>query len=160
MELDRYIVRVDGRRGTHERCWSEALSASLLSDEDRGVVHPLPQQREDANWCGKLLHDEGVWQLRGELHLQLQRDCSRCLQPFWWRLQLLVEREFSSDDDEPLLSAGGEIDLIDLLREEVWLSWQQFVLCSEECPGLCEQPAADVARCVDSPFAALSQLKF
>jgi len=142
----------------HEWRWDEALPAALLSDKNRGVVRPLPRQREDGYWRGELFRVHGGWLLKGVCSLQLQRECSRCLQPFWWSLQVDVEREFLSEEGDPLMSEDGEVDLIDVLREEAWLSWQQFVPCAVDCQPLRDQ--STVQSGADNPFAALSQMKF
>ena len=162
--MDHYTFQVGRRRGARERCWEAALPAALLSDGGRGVISPLPPLREDARWQGELRRIRGGWQLQGGCRFWLRRECSRCLQPFWWSLSLVVEREFLTADleegEDPLISATGEVDLIDLLREEVWLSWRQFVVCSDGCPGMAVRAAPPESERPDAhPFAALAQLQ-
>lgn len=121
---------------------------------------------------------EGVL-VRGRVHGRLAQQCRRCLAPVEWVLDDAVDMLFESiSDEEEQAELAGEVyplpargDLVDLgppLREQVLLRVPAFVLCDEECRGLCPQCGADRNRsdcaCVpaeaESPWQALKKLKF
>ncbi len=155
------LVRVAPERSVRERRWDGAVSAADVCDGRRGSVDAPPSLRGDARWCGRLFRDGSVWLLQGELTLQLRRECSRCGAQFWWPLQVEVSRRFSVEElaDDPLVSEDGEVDLIDLLREEIWLAWRQFVLCAPDCDGgAMKEREVSSGVDPDHPFAALAAL--
>ncbi|MCI7595540.1 MAG: DUF177 domain-containing protein [Lachnospiraceae bacterium] len=71
--------------------------------------------------------------------------CDRCLAPVEVPLVLNFEREVYAPDaemseeerEEQQFMKEYELDLEELLREELQLSWPSKVLCSEECKGIC-----------------------
>jgi len=187
VDMSNYTFRVGRGRGAHARHWQRSISAADLCCESRGVVKALPLLREDVVWHGALESMRGGWHWSGHVTLSLQRECSRCSGVMWWSLDMDVardlpnhltvastangdkeEREAALDDGRV---AGQEdpdlMDLIDLVREEVWLAWQPFVCCSKGCRGLCSKCGQNLnqGKCecsaVDAshPFAALAEWK-
>ncbi|HEU0079463.1 MAG TPA: DUF177 domain-containing protein [Longimicrobiaceae bacterium] len=120
---------------------------------------------------------EGVF-LRGTVGGTLRLPCRRCLAETEHRLDETVDFLFDEirDDEEeemegevyPLPERGDELDLTDAVREQVLLRVPQYVLCREECRGLCPRCGADMneAPCgcgpeeEDSPWVALKKIKF
>lgn len=120
---------------------------------------------------------EGVL-VRGELETEFAAGCRRCLVPVPVHVRDSVEFLFEPLTAEEELELGGEIyalpdrgDLLDLfpaIREHLLLRAPDFVVCSEECRGLCPRCGADLNRgqctCVaepePSPWDALKKIRF
>lgn len=119
---------------------------------------------------------EGVF-VRGTIRGPLRLPCRRCLAVTDHALDEEVDflfDEIREDEEEaegevyPLPARGDELDLTDAVREQVLLRVPQYVLCREECRGLCPQCGADLndAPCgcgpeeEDSPWDALKKIKF
>ncbi len=160
------------------RSWDEDVSGTLLQDKQYGSVNVLPGLKGDIHWQlsaqrqGKAFHLHGAWQAC------LGRECSRCNAAFDWHLDGQTEREFqfmarhgaeANDDDEQrceYIEHPGELNLIDVLREDVWLAWKADVVCSASCQGLCQGCGVnlnvDDCQCKqddsNNPFAALRGL--
>ncbi|MDX8409314.1 MAG: DUF177 domain-containing protein [Mariprofundales bacterium] len=173
-----YTFRIGRKRGAHARQWQGTVSAALLSDSGYGTVKPSLPLCQDACWQGSLETVRGGWQLRGTFDACVKRECSNCCGVFAWPLHLDVVRDFphmrltegDEEVDDGRLAEQDDrdcIDLIDLLREEMWLSWEQFVRCASDCRGLCSGCGCNLNRMAcgcsepngDHPFAALAKLK-
>lgn len=120
---------------------------------------------------------EGVF-VRGTVSGKLRLPCRRCLAETEHELDETVDflfDEIASDEEGeiegevyPLPERGDELDLTDAVREQVLLRVPQYVLCREECRGLCPRCGADMneAPCdcgpeeEDSPWVALKKIKF
>jgi uncharacterized protein len=116
--------------------------------------------------------------LRGSMQTRLQRECRRCLVSVPWALDEQVDLLYEPLDEEdeaalggevyPLPTRGGELDLGPALREQLLLSVPEYVVCREECRGLCPQCGADLNQgtcdCeperAGDPWEALRKLKF
>ena len=67
-----------------------------------------------------------------------------------------------------LLAPPGRLNLVDVLREDIWLAWPRDAVCRPDCKGLCPICGANrnqgECRCergdADHPFAALGRIKF
>jgi len=153
------------------KSWDLAVPAADLQDAALGAVDALPACT-DMHWQGEIRRRGDVWRLVGRWRVTLRRQCDRCLAPFDWTVEGSLERnyriaEHAPDDDEEALAFPGRIDLIDVLREEVWLAWRVRAVCREDCKGLCPCCGADLNRgdcgCApqdeDHPFAVLRKLK-
>ena len=120
---------------------------------------------------------EGVF-VRGTVRGTLRLPCRRCLVETEHRLDETVDFLFDEirDDEEDdmegevyaLPARGDELDLTEAVREQVLLRVPQYVVCREECRGLCPRCGADLneAPCdcgpeeEDSPWGALKTIKF
>jgi len=104
-----------------------------------------------------------------------RRQCSRCNTMFDWPVEGRSEWEFQIGDTPAQTEEGsvceyvappGEINLLDILREDIWLAWKSDVICSESCQGLCQGCGVDLNKDVcqcrqvhsDHPFAVLRDL--
>jgi uncharacterized protein len=101
----------------------------------------------------------------GPLEVPVLRECRRCLAPVHLTLRPEVALVWTEpgdvgaetgDDGEEIrvLEPGaGEIDLGDAIREELILVAPTYVLCREDCKGLCARCGADLnlgpCGCVD-----------
>lgn len=119
---------------------------------------------------------EGVL-VRGRVQTRLELECRRCLEPVPTEIDdtvdVLYEPLDSADEEElsgevyPLPERGTELDLMPALREQLLLRVPDFVVCREECRGLCPHCGTDLNRttcsCVadtgGSPWDALKKLK-
>lgn len=117
--------------------------------------------------------------VRGPIRMVLDQECRRCLVPVVTEVEDTVELLFEplegeAEADElggevyPLPERGGEVDLRPALREQLMLRVPQYVLCREDCRGLCPHCGTDLNRsscaCVPeaepSAWDALKKIKF
>ncbi len=153
------------------RSWDVDVPIYDLEDTTRGHVEALTGLAEDMHWVGEIRRRGEVWRLVGQWRVRIHRHCDRCLKPFVWEAAGELERDYRLDEeiqdpDEESLPFPGEIDLIDVLREEVWLAWGVAAVCSDGCRGLCPVCGHDrnEGECgcnlVDEshPFAALKSI--
>lgn len=96
--------------------------------------------------------EDYLW--RGEIHSVLSGECRRCLTAVQQPIDVTVDAAvFSSDPDaadDPgyyrLAPRATHIDLSQVVREELVLGTVDipFVLCKEDCAGLCPKCGADL----------------
>jgi uncharacterized protein len=116
---------------------------------------------------------EGRFYWDARLSTQLVADCRRCLTRVTLPLEaaigaLFVQGPEAEDDPEayPVRSDALAIDLIPAVREELILATPHYVLCREDCRGLCPRCGHDLnagpcgcAPAADARWAALEALK-
>jgi len=154
------------------------ISAATLMDADVGCVDALPNVCHDTSWQGVIEPTYGVYTLRGEWSVSVLRECDRCMGKFEWLIKGRAARSYSFEEqldmdeddraDIEVISPPGTLNLIDVLREEVWLAWKPCVICKDSCKGLCQGCGVnlnhDGCKCKgdnsDHPFAALAKMKF
>jgi uncharacterized protein len=131
------------------------------------------QLSHDVRLSGRLMEaGSGRYYWRGTLETQICSPCRRCLAPVSVDISHQVEVLFTEDEaaDDPaayvLLPRAMEIDPGDAVREELILSVPNFVLCTEECRGLCVGCGTDLnsgsCGCEPEPdqrWAVLESLK-
>ncbi|MDQ6955748.1 MAG: DUF177 domain-containing protein [Mariprofundaceae bacterium] len=160
------------------KSWNMDVSAAVLMDVNRGDVNALKHVCHDAHWQGVIERAYGVYTLRGEWSVSLLRQCDRCMGEFEWASKgdstrsYAFEEQLDMDEEEradiEIVSPPGALNLVDVLREEVWLAWKPCVICKDSCKGLCQGCGVnlnhDVCQCKgdhsDNPFAALAKMKF
>ncbi len=157
------------------RQWDEDVSMALLVDKTFGSVQALSDLVSDVHWQVRLERTGSLYRLCGVWQGLIKRQCSRCNVEFDWQANGTNEWTFQlGEEPEHEESAGsceyvippGEINMIDLLREDVWLAWKADVICSDSCQGLCQGCGVnlnvDSCQCKqddgDHPFAALRGL--
>jgi uncharacterized protein len=98
--------------------------------------------------------------VRGQLQLNLDCECVRCLRPFKFKIDLLVPLE--GEDQAPV--TNDLVDLTPYLREDILLAFPQHPLCEAECdrlpPALPGKPAKPSAQNEKSAWDELNKLKF
>ena len=111
----------------------------------------------------------------GDIKLQAELRCSRCLKPYAAELVAEVDEtlridgsvdEEDEDSDWNLVLDGDELDLTDLVQESLLVNIPMKTVCREDCPGICPTCGADLAseacECpstdVDIRLAPLAQL--
>jgi len=153
--------------------WHGDVSRLLMEDGTQGRIEPLHGLCRDVHWdvdlqCrGACYYLEGCWQVR------VVRHCSRCNAAFESDMHGITRRAFRVATDGGGVESGevlappGELDMLDVLREDIWLDWPTVVQCSADCKGLCQHCGKDwnqgPCECPvdegDHPFAVLRTLK-
>ena len=159
------------------KAWDTDVSKQLLEEAERGKVDALSGLCGDIHWKASLFRQGRMFHLQGRWTGAIRRTCSRCNAEFDWQVSGQTERDFQMAGSPPrvdenesecdFLAPPGLIDLLDVLREDVWLAWKADVVCQESCKGLCPECGADLNReacqCSkdddDHPFAVLRKLR-
>jgi uncharacterized protein len=116
---------------------------------------------------------QGSYYWRGALRTAIEATCRRCLAPASLRLDVPVNILFTEDDqaDDPSVYVipprAKTLDLGPAIREELILGVPDFVLCHEDCAGLCPHCGKDLnegpheceATPADPRWAGLEALK-
>jgi uncharacterized protein len=94
---------------------------------------------------------DGRFYWQGTAHTVVQGECRRCLTPVASPLNLEIGALFTQDpealddpDSYPVAPDATEIDVTPAVREELLLAAPQYVLCREECKGLCPRCGKDL----------------
>ncbi len=155
--------------------WRGSVPAAELQDATRGSVDALPAGGSDLAWEASLARKGDCYHLAGEWRVTVRLSCSRCNAATEATLSGRFMRDYrmgegaaldEAEPDEECLPLPGRIDLVDVLREEVWLAWPRRAVCRPDCRGLCPHCGANLnqASCAcaderdDHPFAALKKL--
>jgi len=159
------------------KTWQWVIPASRMMREE-GNVNALVGVCQDVHWQGSIHYSEGLYHLDGSWKTAIERQCVRCLCEFEWlthgecqrdySLQPLVDMDEEAQLDIEMLPSPGFLNLMDVLREDIWLAWESCVICKDSCKGLCQSCGvnlnAESCECgddhVDHPFAALAKIKF
>lgn len=157
------------------RSWQLDIARRWLEDKSLGNIDALTGLCSDLHADINLARKGDIYQLNGSWQVSVRQSCSRCTEDFVRLQQGEIEREFVLDDSPPerrtesceVVEFPGRLDLLDLLREEVWLSWKLDVVCSEQCKGLCSRCGQNLnqrscncaAQEEDHPFAVLRKLR-
>jgi len=101
----------------------------------------------------------------GRLQARVRGECRRCLAAVVTPVDAAVHVVFSPDPDAaddpgvyPLAEPVTAVDLTPAVREELLLAVPAFVLCRDDCAGLCPRCGADLnagaCRCAAPPEPA------
>ncbi|HEX9704926.1 MAG TPA: DUF177 domain-containing protein [Gemmatimonadales bacterium] len=117
---------------------------------------------------------EGRFYWHGRLQAVVAAECRRCLAPVTVPLAVEIGALFSqepgaADDPEtyPVERDAGTIDVRGAVREELILALPKYVVCREDCRGLCPRcgkdlnagPCGCTATATDTRWQALAALK-
>jgi uncharacterized protein len=145
-----------------------------MADDAYRIVAPVQ--------LGFDLHkDKEKFRLAGNVTTELEVPCSRCLEPYRFRVDVAFdqrylpqadaaaqeENEVAEEDLETSFYRDEQIDLNELMREQFYLALPMKPLCREDCKGLCPQCGTNLntGTCECGPgwedprLAALKQLK-
>jgi uncharacterized protein len=93
----------------------------------------------------------GTWRFDGRISGLTRGECRRCLKPVEASFEAPMVAVYTTSPDiaddpgvYPLVEPVTAIDLTDALREEVALSAPMWMLCREDCAGLCPTCGADL----------------
>ena len=107
---------------------------------------------------------EGRFYWHGRLAAQVTEQCRRCLAPAAVSVEADVGALFTPDpealedpDSYPLARDATVIDVTPAIREELMLAVPRYVLCREDCRGLCPRCGHDLnaGPCGSAPAADL-----
>ncbi len=94
---------------------------------------------------------EGRFYWRGSLTTRIASQCRRCLAPVTVPVVADINALFSRDPDAledpssyPLAPDAVQIDLRPAVREELLLAVPQWVVCRDDCRGLCPRCGKDL----------------
>ncbi len=94
---------------------------------------------------------EGRFYWQGTARTVVEGECRRCLTPVATPLQLEIGVLFTQDpealddpDSYPVAADATEIDVIPAVREELVLAAPRYVVCRDDCKGLCPQCGKDL----------------
>ena len=182
-ETDRFNLTLQGLAKSG-RQWDEMIPFRLLADVTFGDMDLDSPLFSDMQWKGSLEPDAGQFVLTGSWQMTVPRRCGRCNAEFASTMGSDVhttfvlgnpeqsgelEEELTSEScEQEFLPAPGELNMLDVLREQFWLAWSPMVVCSEDCKGLCLQCGVDLndgecdchEKVKDNPFAVLKDFKF
>lgn len=102
----------------------------------------------DARVLGEVTDQAGYMSLTLTATVSYRAECARCLEPMQQSFSVTLERTVATRDslsekqleenvDEYAVIENGELDLDELIREEILLSFPMRILCEPDCPGLC-----------------------
>jgi len=110
---------------------------------------------------------EGIL-VQGKLHVGLEGECYRCLDPVLTDAAIHIEELYATTPGkaEFRIFEDGILDLAPLLRDEVLIILSRGLLCSDTCRGLCPECGANLnhttCSCrdndIDPRFARLKEL--
>ncbi len=115
----------------------------------QGLATPLT---EPVRVTGRLQDaGDGRFYWRGSLTTRIAGQCRRCLTPVSVPVAADIDALFSRDPDAledpntyPLAADATQIDLHPAVREELLLAVPQWVVCREDCRGLCPRCGKDL----------------
>jgi len=119
-------------------------NAPVFDDLDLALAAPV-QVRGRLTQSG-----EGRYFWHGVLETEIEGSCRRCLVPVIAGVRAEVGALFTEDDaaDDPstypLPPRAGELDLGTMVREELLLAAPAYLLCREDCRGLCARCGKDL----------------
>lgn len=135
----------DLQRGPVETLGELDAADEALAGLELSLTRPLKVTgRLQATGDGELF-----W--RGELAGEVRGACRRCLAEVILPVSARIDALFSADPDAaddpsvyPLAPRATQVDLRPVVREEVALAVPAYVLCREECAGLCPRCGVDL----------------
>jgi uncharacterized protein len=146
-----------------------SLDAEWLRQVRKDVIGTSPLE-VDLTASG----EDGVAHVEGELSIEVELACSRCLEPTKARIAVPFHERFKpaaamnggSEEEEIIPVEDGKIDLEPLIEETVMLSLPFVPLCVDDCKGLCHTCGANLneQNCgcskdrIDPRMAALKDL--
>ena len=142
------MLRVDLREltsGPVETRGEVAADDPLFAETDLRLRQPVAVQGR----LQALGDDRFYW--HGKASTVVQGECRRCLTPVETPVELEIGALFSKDPealDDPDSYAvepdATEIDVTPAVREELLLAAPRYVLCREDCQGMCPQCGKDL----------------
>jgi uncharacterized protein len=94
---------------------------------------------------------DGRFYWHGTLHTVVQGECRRCLTAVVTPVAADIGALFTQDaealedpDSYPVAAEAMEVDLTPAIREELLLAVPRYVLCREDCRGLCPRCGKDL----------------
>lgn len=152
---------------------------SYTVEAESGFIDALNRQRPVVGRVDMLRTPSGIL-VRVRISIQIEAQCSRCLEYFHQELTLKIEEEFFPTTDihsgaalpEPpdgatfLIEENHDLDLTEAVRQYTLLAEPMKPVCRPDCRGLCPscgrnrnlEPCPCPAEPVDLRWAALTDL--
>ncbi len=139
------------------------LEGDLPPEEvDWGGPEDLVSVRAPLRYRVEVRREGATLALKGELSLEVDCQCARCLRAFRLRISLAPwNNHLPLDLPSPDAELTEVVDLTPLLREDTVLALPRHPVCDPECAGLlpATPPSNSSGRAGPSPWAALDQLE-
>ncbi len=127
-------------------------TVAAVAPEDEALVGLGLDLTQPLEIRGKLqATGDGEVYWRGAISGEIRGVCRRCLIDVTRQVRAEVDALFSTDPDAaddpgvyPLAPRATHVDLRPVLREEVALTVPAYLLCKEDCAGLCPRCGADL----------------
>ncbi|WP_213521744.1 DUF177 domain-containing protein [Paenibacillus sp. J31TS4] len=131
--------------------WKKLAKEKTVRLKETLDVSGLLKGRTDVKGFGELEADlqaeltSGVAEVTGQLTLDVQMVCARCLGPVHERLAVPFREVFTEREDllpekereDAHIVTEDAVDLKPFVEEAVWLALPNIPLCKEDCKGLC-----------------------
>lgn len=120
-----------------------AYDIGIIEREDFKLILKSPLEVS-----GNATYDNHMVNLKGNITGIIEAQCSRCLEPFDFPLNIEFDEFFSKlESDEEVYPFEEEIiDLKDMIVDNLILSVPLRFICSEECKGLCPECGINLNR--------------
>jgi uncharacterized protein len=134
------------------------LSPNVLDlklDSENGLIHTASTLKYQL----QVEHVDGNLIVQGQLEIDFDGDCARCLKPFTHNMKFLrwnCVLPLKGPDATEVI--GEHVDLTPWVREDILLGLPQHPLCSSACRGLILQQNELPKTDVDKPSADWSKL--
>lgn len=126
-------------------------TAGTLAADDPALADVEPTLVAPVQVTGRLnAAGPGQWFWRGKIMTTVGTTCRRCLTsvraPVAVAASVLFTEDAETDDPAavPVPVGLAELDLVPQIREELILAAPEFVLCKDDCRGLCPTCGADL----------------
>ncbi len=94
---------------------------------------------------GILRRRDDIFELIGEVTTQVVLNCSRCLESFVKDLNIHIEEQLSTNDEDEIISINKDnIDIYEIIENSIIIELPIKRLCNEECKGLCQYCGKDL----------------
>ena len=123
-----------------------------LAQDDAAIAETGITLKQPVSVTGRLQAiGDGRFYWQGKVHTVVQGECRRCLTPVASPVDLDIGALFAQDQDaleDPdayaVAADATEVDVTPAVREELVLAAPRFVLCRDDCKGLCPQCGKDL----------------
>jgi len=133
MELDLSSLKEIGSRKTIKK----KIELPDLTYRKQEIATPFPFDVEL-----NVSRTRDSYLLQGNFSGILVLTCSRCLEKFDYKIELIIEEEILKKDIED----PTEVDITDLFIENILLAIPIKAICSDECKGLCSNCGANLNK--------------
>lgn len=147
------------------------IPLSLLQDKETGEIIGSKWVCSDVQCSVDLRPEHDDFYLDVTWKFKAEDRCMRCQDVTIRSYEKAITRCFSftvDDEKRDKIEKPGELNVLDFLREEIWLAQNQSLCCHAACKGLCANCGVNLnhekCRCdgvdVLHPFAGLRSVKF
>ena len=148
----------------------KAQDFTFEPDPEELMFRGLLAYRSPVTVTGRVENHAGLLEARLVITADMLCQCARCLKEFPKQLRIegaayLTEELEDEDSEEYYLLEDGAADMGQIVRDLVFLNFDNRILCREDCKGLCDRCGKDLndgpcdcGRDLDPRWLALGQL--